>query len=311
MKVAKDSKNDPNLLEKIKKQNQTIRSEQNRLRNSLEEALKANNPEIFLNALKEVTINLNIFEPELVGFLNEYSIKGGYPEIISTPEYERCDRLLQTYINDIIAKDFLGKVRKPESLELLLYILGHNTGRKINVDRICADIEIKKPTYYAYVSALKKICLIYSLDRLPTSLYGKQSGISKMYINDVGLRNSVIRKFGPLILTENTGELLETLVCDHLLRLSFKWNNYIEPQVYYWTNKNDQEVDFVIKTERFGTPYLPVEVKSGDSDKIKGIKSFIKEKNSSFGIVVTKNRLEYTPKDKLVYVPLVYFLLLC
>jgi predicted AAA+ superfamily ATPase len=114
-----------------------------------------------------------------------------------------------------------------------------------------------------------------------------------------------------MILTENTGELLETLVCDHLLRLSFRWNNYAAPQVYYWTGKNEQEVDFVVKTERFGASYLPIEVKSGDTGKLKGIKALIKEKSLPFGIVITKNRLEYDVEEKIIYVPIVYFLLLC
>jgi predicted AAA+ superfamily ATPase len=293
------------------KQNDLIRQAGKELRDGLENAIKEAKPELFFEAIKKSSIELSIIEPELIGFFNEYLIKGGYPEIISTPQYDGCDRLLQTYVSDIIAKDFLGKVRKPESLELLLYLLAHNTGRKINVDRICSDVEIKKPTYYSYLSALKKICLVYSLERLPTSLYGKQGGQPKIYINDIGLRNSLIRKIGPYILTENTGELLETVVCDHILRLSFKWNNYATPEVFYWANKSDQEVDFIVKTENFGSPYLPIEAKSEKPGGLKGLRSFIQEKGAPFGIVITKDKINFEPEEKIIFIPIHLFLLLC
>ncbi len=309
---VKDS--NPKLLPELIAQNDKLRFIDYDLRKSLEESIRKKQPQLFFEMAKQASIKLTTLKPELVGFFNEYLIKGGYPEIISNPEIEKCDRILQTYLSDIIAKDFLGDLRKPESLEILLYILAHNTGRKIDVSRVCETARIKKPTYYSYLSALKKVCLIYSLERLPTSLYGKAGNIPKIYLNDVGLRNSLVRKMSPAILTENLGELVETVVCDHLLRLSFKWSNYVEPEVYYWSDKKGKETDFIVKTQNLGSLYLPLECKYSDNpDNLKGIMSFLEDEkgNAPFGIVLTKDSLTYDEGRRLLFIPIYLFLLLC
>jgi hypothetical protein len=301
---------DPSSLEKTIEQNEQIRKIRSELRNGLEESLKAKDPKIFFEKLKKVSIELTMYDTELAGFYNEYLIKGGYPEVVLTKEYGACDRLLQTYVSDIITKDLTGKIKDPDKLEGLLYLLACNSGRKIAVDRICNEASIQKPTYYSYIYSLEKICLLYELNRLPTSLYGKQSGLSKIYINDVGLRNSLARKLGPFILSENTGELQETVICDHLLRLSFRWNNHTKPEVYYWSNKKEQEVDFVINAQNFGV-YLPIEAKSDKPGALKGMKDFLKNENAPFGLVATTGRLDFDEKEKIIFIPIVYLLLLC
>lgn len=311
---ASKIKDTDSILSEVELQNKNLRFISNDLRKSLEESIRGKTPEMFFEKAKQATIQLTTLRPELIGFFNEYLIKGGYPEIVATPEIDKCDRILQTYLSDIIAKDFLGNLRKPESLEILLYILAHNTGRKIDVKRICESARIEKPTYYSYISALKKVCLIYSLERLPTSLYGKDGGIPKIYLNDVGLRNSLVRKMNPAILTENIGELVETVICDHLLRLSFRWSNYVEPEVYYWTDKKGKETDFVIKTQNLGPLYLPIESKYSDNpDNLKGIISFLEEEKNDapFGIVLTKDVLKYNERSRLLFIPVVTFLFLC
>lgn len=308
--AEKNKAADSGSFDMVVKQNEEIRGIISGLRDNLESSMKNKDPASFFKKLKEASNSLSILEPELAGFYNEYLIKGGYPEIVITKEYPACDRLLQTYLSDIIVKDLAEKVRSPEKIEALLYILASNTGRKVSIERICNEAGIKKPTYYSYLSSLEKICLLYSLERLPTSLYGTPGGLAKMYVNDIGLRNSLVRKLNPFILSENTGELQETIVADHLLRLSFRWNNYTKPELYYWSNKKDQEVDFVIRAKSFGA-HLPIEAKSEKTGDLKGIRDFLEQGKAPFGIVLTKDLLRYDEKEKLVFVPTVLFLILC
>ena len=62
----------------------------------------------------------------------------------------------------------------------------------------------------------------------------------------------------------------------------------------------------------FAKKPIPVEVKYQNSINAKdaqGCLKFMEENKSPFGFIITKNKLDY--KDRMFYIPLWYFLLIC
>ena len=103
------------------------------------------------------------------------------------------------------------------------------------------------------------------------------------------------------------GKIAEILVHDHAKRLfSFDDTN---PEVFYWRNKNGNEVDVIAEVNNRA---VPIEVKYKNnisSDDLKGINSFMSQNKSSFGFVITKDLID--KKEKLIFIPLWMFLLFC
>jgi predicted AAA+ superfamily ATPase len=127
----------------------------------------------------------------------------------------------------------------------------------------------------------------------------------KLYLRDhptrnvlVGLLNTRLFEFG-----EEIGKTVETMVQDHTSRLAETWTG--RPKSYYWKNK--KEVDIVIEPSFIP---VPLEVKYRQNpDDVSGLREFMKEFGSPFGIVVTKDTLKLV--DEVVFVPLALFLLIC
>jgi hypothetical protein len=94
---------------------------------------------------------------------------------------------------------------------------------------------------------------------------------------------------------ENKSRLVESVVCDHLIRLLFN----LEPspqfdyttKLFYWESNKKREVDFVA---RLGNAFLPIELKYQSAfhrNDVYGIIDFMKGGKSSKGIIITKDAL--------------------
>ena len=79
-----------------------------------------------------------------------------------------------------------------------------------------------------------------------------------------------------------------------------------EPDIFYWKDK--KEIDFVLPIKR---RLIPIESKYRSkipNESVEAVKRFIKEKNSPFGIIITKD--EFGLKDSILKIPLWVFLLI-
>jgi len=112
--------------------------------------------------------------------------------------------------------------------------------------------------------------------------------------------------------TEDRTKLVESVICNHLIRMAFnlmpsseyKYTN----KVTYWTSKHLREVDFAV---RLNDKFLPIEVKCKSAfnrTDLFGLYGFIKGGSSYGGIVVTKDLLK--TRGKITFIPNYLFLTL-
>ncbi|RNJ77654.1 MAG: ATP-binding protein [Nitrosopumilus sp. H13] len=113
--------------------------------------------------------------------------------------------------------------------------------------------------------------------------------------------------------TENQGKIAEGVVANHLIRWAFAQGSrkqMFNPlnHVLYWKDKNNREVDFVL---RYDGHEVPIEVKFKNSvnhRSLGGMASFLDETGCAGGIVLSKHDMT-TGRDYVV-VPASVFLLL-
>jgi len=160
-----------------------------------------------------------------------------------------------------------------------------------------------------YLDYLESVFLISRAQFYSKSRAKRIRKQDKIYLNNVGLRNVLVNRLNEQLFTDEKelGKIAEILVHDHAKRLfCLECRN---PDIFYWKNKNGKEVDVIAEVKN---KPIPIEVKYKNTislDDLKGINSFISQKKSSFGFVITKDRID--KKENLIFIPLWMFLLLC
>lgn len=146
-------------------------------------------------------------------------------------------------------------------------------------------------------SGLIQICHCVTEGSLPLAAYAKQD-VFKIYIADTGLlcaRYGIpahILLHAPHSFDTFKGALTENYVMQTLIA------GGITP--YYWTDKNQAEVDFVYQDKNGGI--LPVEIKSATHVRAKSLQTFRKRYNSPCAIRISSRNMGY--EDGLLSLPL-------
>ncbi len=128
--------------------------------------------------------------------------------------------------------------------------------------------------YENAIEWLKNAGLVYpayniSTPKLPVAGYSDRSKF-KLYMSDTGLLGAMLNLTSDIIIrpseifSEYNGAFIENYVAAEFMA---KYNK----ELFYWTSKNDAEVDYVIEHQN---NIYPVEVKSGLSGSIKSLRSY-------------------------------------
>ncbi len=269
---------------------------------------------------------LNIYHKELKNLLNNYLINGGIARAI---EYTIDDKDIPDNVYSDYYRVFIGdlrRYRKKENYVIQIFKRIINTlTSSISWRSIVKKTEIDSHTTgQDYVDTLKNTFTLSYIFRLNLNKgEPKYSSEKKIYFEDPFIFHSIrghifkgknyFKNSENFILDyENKSKLIESIICDHLIRMAFNFYHPIEffnyqNFLFYWKDKNNREVDFVIKTD---DKYIPIEVKYRENDNgdYKGMNSFLRITKHKYGIVLTKNTLKI--EKNLVKIPIYLFLLL-
>jgi predicted AAA+ superfamily ATPase len=224
-----------------------------------------------------------------VGHVDEYLLRGGFPQTAQVESITQAQRLLREDIIDKVLKldtTALFGVRRVLNLEhTFLYLCMHDGGL-LDMSELCANLEVKRPTAQNFIELLQTAHLIY---RLPPYGYGKDvlRARFKIYLADAAIAPAVMLK-GKSILEDPAalGVATETAVFKHLFARYYAQN----VRFSYWRGKKDREVDLVAEV---GGQLIPFEVKyraqhTGLRD-LKGLLELCQQKSIGRGYVVTKS----------------------
>jgi predicted AAA+ superfamily ATPase len=288
-----------------------IKEESQELLKSLKESISEGNPNKFFERLEETAKKLSPYQTKIQTYLNEYLIKGGYPENICINDLTLCGDNLRTYVHLTLYKDIIKNagIRDPRALEKLLLIIARESSQTFNRENIAKTIKVHRIiTLNQYIKLLKETFLVTEAEYYTGSVMKQVRRENKMYVNDVGIRNVEASMFGEEIFRDpaELGKIMETAIADHTKRLKSSLEGSTKPSIFYWHDTH--EVDLVI--EIFQRP-LPIEVKYRESVSLadlKGVRKFSKKYEPPVAIVITKNQLEI--HDNVIYTPAWLYMLI-
>ena len=264
----------------------------------------------FFNSSKKYWQNQ---KSKLISELNEYILKGGFPEYLNQNlRVVRQD--LITYMDLILFRDIpqIFPRRNTAELKKLYFWIVRTSPHRTNYTNISNAMKMKRDTVRDYLKILETVFLLKTTELYSKSAPKRLRASVKMYVPDIGIQAAYdnyplrIYDYTPALL----GRITESMVADHLLRLKFDLEGGLKSEIYYWV-KNKYEVDVVC--ELFQKP-LPVEIKYQNKIKkseLRGIRGFLSEYlDAPFGLVISKESFEFFEEERLLVIPLWLFLTL-
>lgn len=282
------------------------------LRKTLQKAVQDNDAEAFYSSLRESSNFLAKDIDRVILFLQQYLLKGGYPEVVAMEDLLLASETLRNYLNLTIYKDIVRtfKIRDPIAFEELISVLAKECCQRMNYSKLARTLGLRRKTLKAYLYYLKAAFLISESEYYSRSRMKRVRRERKIYINDPGIRNVAVGTLNEYLLRDpvELGRVAEGVVADHCKRLKFNLEPASEIQLFYWKNQG-YEVDIAVELLR---KPVPVEVKYRDvieERDLKGLREFVESQNPPFSIAVTKDRLDLS--GSIIFVPLWLFLLIC
>ena len=283
-------------------------------------AVKKKDISLFYNyLLKEVfTTSLTPdFEIKVKNILDDYFLKGGYPEFYEGHENDSWSVIAKImrddYFQRIISRDIVEvfNVNKPESIRKLYLLIGFDTSNISNLREYADIIGTNKDTTIEYLEYLNRSFLISHSSKYYKKNRPKNT-MKKLYVADVGMRNAVLGLLKQE-LRDTIGPIAETVLHNHCKRLKYKLHPTGDHSLDYW-RENRVEVDIILDLKEI---IIPIELKYRErireEDK-EGIREFMKEFKGpkiSFGLLITKKDLFLDKDNNIIGIPLWLFLLLC
>ncbi len=170
----------------------------------------------------------------------EFNSGSAFPEIVLLEDKSFSDAKLQGYFNTMLFRDLIERYKLTNS-DLVRYFMKRimaNLSKPTSINSIYNDIKsqgikVSKDKLYDLINQTCSIFLFLKVTKYDKSLIKENSGLSKYYCIDNGLRNAVL-----LPQSGDDGKLLENTVFLHLRR-----NMKPQDKIFYFHGNN--ECDFV------------------------------------------------------------------
>lgn len=230
-----------------------------------------------------------------IAHFHEYIVRGGFPQTAQMASITEVQRLLREDIIDkVLKRDMtaLFGVRRIVELEYMFLYLCINDGGLLDIQSICENLSINRPTVQNYLQLLEATNLLY---RMQPYGYGKEilRARYKVYLADACIAPAVMLKGKNLIDDPRAmGVATETAVFKHL------YSRYYAQQIRfsYWRGKRDHEVDLLAE---LGGHLIPFEVKYREratgKRELKGLLQLCEEKQMERAYIVTKSLADFGP----------------
>ena len=249
----------------------------------------------------EIKKDVDIYINDLLKYLNEYIKFGGYPAIVTAESEKEKIFLLKNLVNTYLDKDVVSflNIRDTIKFRRLITALASLNGSLINITQLANEINSYFKEIIDLLDILEQTYIIRRIRPFHKNLVTELKKENKIYFIDTGLRNYLINNFNDIEIRNDSGTLIENFILNEL---------YQYGKINFWRTKNKAEVDFIFE----GKEIIPTEVKFSNIKRdilTRSLYYFIRNYNSRFSIVVTKNYWgeRIINNSKIKYIPLVYF----
>lgn len=199
---------------------------------------------------------------------------GGYPEVQEMDPVDRRE-WFEDYMTDLLVKDIqdVTEIRKIAALRKVVDWLLAYSSKFFDMNDLCSQAQISKPTADGYLGALKSLYLFDGVEPWSKSDYAKIGKREKRFAADPALMANLLGWNEDKVFYDDdaNGKLVETWVYHELASLLDRSSGY---ELTQYRDSDKREVDFLI--ERDDGAILGVEVKAGkvDSSDFRHLKWF-------------------------------------
>ncbi len=178
-------------------------------------------------------------------YLEEYLQFGGFPEIVNYEVHLKL-RTLQEYLDMVVYKDLVERygIEKISVMKALIRLVVKNFSRRVSIrslyNSLSSGMKLSRNTVYEYFSYLEDVGFVLPIRKFSFSERESMRSIAKLYVVDNG--------FPTIHGLRDLGQRMENVVAVELLRRKHYFNPLLD--VYYWHDRQQREVDFVV-TEGF------------------------------------------------------------
>lgn len=176
--------------------------------------------------------------------LNDYLLKGGFPESLSLQEATNSFDWRRDFISTFLERDIpnLGFYIPLSIMHKLWQMLAHYHGQIMNYSKLSESIDISTITLKKYISILEQTYMIRVLQPYHTNLKKRIVKAPKIYIRDTGILHGLLNiiDFEALLGHPVIGASWEGLVIENLSQIFNRW----EP--YFIRTSNGAELDLLL-----------------------------------------------------------------
>lgn len=278
-----------------------------------EEYLIANDENFLIESIKECFVNnkpMLSLHTKALKYYNSYLLTGGMPESVLNlininGDYIKYDKniisnIIESYFDDM--KKYIQTQTEAlriralyESLPSQLSNSSHKFQySKLNTGAKSRDYELQLD-WLLSANMVQKVNCVKTIEK-PLKGF-EDNDTFKLFLSDIGILNNLLNISINDILNDNLkiykGVITENYVANQLLAN--------EIPLFYWKNKQNVEVDFLIETK---DGIIPIEVKSSDNTQSKSLKIYNTLFDPPYAIRMSTKDFGYNSETKIKSVPL-------
>ena len=207
--------------------------------------------------------------------MKDLLVYGAFPEPFLA-QNEKIARLWrQNRMERVIREDLRDLSRIPElsRIEMLAALLPERVGAPLSLNSLREDLEVSYDTVKRWLGHLSELYYTFLIRPYHKKVTRSLKKEAKLYLWDYSE-------------VSDPGARFENFIACHLLKACHFWTDTGEGnfELFYLRNKQKEEIDFLIC--RDGTPWLPVEVKSGETQPSNHWKKFMPAIGCKHGLQV-------------------------
>lgn len=219
---------------------------------------------------------------KLRSLFDQYLKYGGYPEIVLENDYYKKEIKLKSIVNIYLLKEIkeILQISNFSQYQILLESIAVNDGFLLNKSNLASELKINRNKIDEMINVLEQTGIITILKPYLKNKFKELVRTPKVYLNDLGFKNSLLNNFNEVVLRKDKGEIYESFVLSQLIR-----NEY---EIKFWRVEDKYEMDFVIEKNN---KLIGFEVKSNLSKTVitNSTKKFIELEKPYFVYICSEN----------------------
>ncbi len=241
----------------------------------------------------------------------EHWLFGGYPEprIKSRLVPDFHGLWMDEYFGDYIRRDIqrLFPRLNTNNFRLFIQSLSYYSGGMINHSAIARALEVSSVTAKEYLEILHNTFIWRNLRSFEKNSLKKVQKMAKGFFRDSGILHHLLKldDIDRLLVHPMAGVSFESFIIEEIIR-GLQCTLAAGIDCNFYRTKDKSEIDLIIDGS-FGI--IPVEVKSGTKLKqrmLGPLKTFLKETDARFGILVNNSEKIEMLTDNIVQIPAAY-----